>query len=534
MRSETSGLPTGLRAVFGLALAYLAAAAATMPWRLGSLWIARFTVPLALAAFVCGVALCVPRWRRRFVAVLRDGRIRISPSVVAALALAFALLLGRILLLRFVSLELNASDTTIYYDRPLEETLHGRLMYIASQEKSLFAMHGSYLILIFVPLYATAPSPLWLLGAHVLALAAAFAAGFALFRLVLNDDLAALLLAAAFPLHSNTASALQYGFHIEVFYPLGVFLLASALLRRRALGFAVAALLIALVKEDSILLLGGIALSLMLGRQRRPRWALAAGALGAASFLVTAYVVLPHFSGSAPGSLWYLSTWSDFGRTPAGAAAGIVARPGELVSKVARSGVADILEPLLLTPLAGGRSLVACLPAFAVYGTAGWEGISKFGTHYGLPVLPLVFVAAASGIRRLSRFRLRAPFRPALRFRRRLAAALVLVACAVDGAGYVFLRPHPARSEIATTLATLGDRPVRIQGSLYPHAGYPASRKYLDRQPQAGEAVLVAPGTNPFPLSAAEFSALVERLSADPLYRRSQTPGGLLLFVPRR
>ena len=42
----------------------------------------------------------------------------------------------------------------------------------------------------------------------------------------------------------------------------------------------------------------------------------------------------------------------------------------------------------------------------------------------------------------------------------------------------------------------------------------------------------MAPGTNPFPLTPGDLAALVGRLSSDPGYRRSETPGGLLLFTP--
>jgi hypothetical protein len=48
-----------------------------------------------------------------------------------------------------------------------------------------------------------------------------------------------------------------------------------------------------------------------------------------------------------------------------------------------------------------------------------------------------------------------------------------------------------------------------------------------------GESVLLAPGTSPFPFTAAEMTELIRRLDADPARARSETPHGLLLFSPR-
>src|SRR5262249_46619955 len=138
--------------------------------------------------------------------------------------------------------------------------------------------------------------------------------------------------------------------------------------------------------------------------------------------------------------------------------------------------------------------------------------------------LPFLFVAASQAIARLAR---RTP-------RQRTLALLLLLACAFDGAGYSLRRPHPGRRELPTLLASLGDRPARVQGSLYPHAGRAASRRVLDRAPVGrSEAVVLAPGSDPYPFTAKELAALARRLAADPDRERRETPGGLVAFVPR-
>jgi hypothetical protein len=203
----------------------------------------------------------------------------------------------------------------------------------------------------------------------------------------------------------------------------------------------------------------------------------------------------------------------------------MLTRPLYVAGALARSGIPHLLEPLLLLPLAGPEGLVAALPALVPYAAADYRPLHDFSLYYSMPVLAFLFVGATYGIARLAAS---AP-------RRRLAALAVLAVCALDGAGYTFPRANRLGGRIAPALASLGARPVRIQGSLYPRAGYSANRRALDRvRPLApDEAVLLAPTTNPWPFNRNELDALVVKLSADPHYVRTGDPRGLVLFVPR-
>jgi hypothetical protein len=117
---------------------------------------------------------------------------------------------------------------------------------------------------------------------------------------------------------------------------------------------------------------------------------------------------------------------------------------------------------------------------------------------------------------------------------RRVLSLLVLVLCAFDGGSYVVLRPDPARGDVAPALAPLGDLPVRMQGTLFPHAGYARQRRVLESADgiRPEEAVLLAPATSPYPLTRVELASLLARLSSDPGRVRRATPHGLVLFLP--
>jgi uncharacterized membrane protein len=528
-RQTAHRLPRGLQIYLGFVLAVLATFALTAPWQIGGRDVGRFSVVLWAAADLLAAALIVPAWRRALSQLLRGSEVRFSRRAVLLAAALAGLFLCRIVASRWVSLDINASDTTLYADRPIAETLHGNLLRCDFEDHSQLGNHASWLLLAFVPLYAVVASPLWLLLAHALAIAAAAAAGFLLFRSLLKDDLSAAFVAAAFLLNTYTAKAVQYAFHIEIFYPLAVFLLLGALWRRRAVLAGAALVLTLSIKEDSLLPILGIALWLAVF-ERRLRPAALIGLAAAAVFLFDTRIVMPHFSGSERA--WYAGYWASYGDSPSSAAIGILGHPIRAADDVARSGLRDLLEPLLFLPLAGPEGLLAAAPVLVPYAASNNEHISQFSIHYSLAAVPLLFFAAAMGVRRLSSVRSAGVAPERLRKRRRLWALALLLACALDGAGYTFPRARAVRNEIEPVLASIGGRPVRVQGSLYPRAGYARSRLYLDRAPAPEEAVLLCPDTNLYPYTREEMDALVRRLSSDSCYRRTETPGGLLLFTP--
>ncbi len=234
---------------------------------------------------------------------------------------------------------------------------------------------------------------------------------------------------------------------------------------------------------------------------------------------------MPHFSGDLPGRPWYASYWASWGESLPRAGFAMLTHPLRLALTLLHSGVPHLLEPLVLTPLAGPEGLVAALPALVPYGAADSRQLRDFALYYSMAVLPFLYIAASYGLRRVA----------GTPIRMRVGALIVLCMCALDGGSYTFQRPSPARAEIGPALASLGDRPVRVQGTLYPHAGYASRRRVLDKTHPIDhrEAVLLAPATNPYPFTPAEMDAFVRRLSADPGLVRSETPHGLILFVPR-
>ena len=367
-----------------------------------------------------------------------------------------------------------------------------------------------------------------MLGIQALAISSATAASWLLFRDLLHDDTAALVLSIAYLLNTYTAKTLQYVFHIEILYPPLLFLLIRFLLRRQSVPVAAATLLLLGIKEDALVPLLGICVALLLRRPRHWRTPALLLSAGLCVYMLSTRVVMPHAAGVAAGHPWYASYWGAFGATPLLAARGMLLHPLQVLRALWSSGIRDLLEPLLFLPLLGGTWLVAAIPALIVYGTASNPGIANFALYYSAPVLPLLFIAAAAGLRRLSRVL------PGTRLSRlewqRVIAFLVLGGCALDGAGYVFRKPNPRRLDVAAMIATRGSGTVRVQGSLFPHAGYALTTLPLDTL-TIYEAVLLDDSSDPYPFTRNEIRSL-EATLLERGYHRTVSRHGLVLLTP--
>ena len=522
--------PVGLRWFLAATAAFCAAFVLTGPWRIAEREVGRSTVLAAVVVALGLGALAIrPGWRSWVRLRLSAEDVRLSRRGLAIFGLAVAAVLGRVALSRFAALEVNAWDFSLYFDRPVESVLHGKGLYSELLKGSILGDDASFAMFAFVPLYAVVASPLWLVWAPAVAIAGAAAAAFLLFRDLFADDVAALLLSAAFVLHSATARAVQYVFHVEVFYPLAIFLSLWSLRRKHAVGFAAGMTLLLSLKEDALLPATVLALFALLMRADR-RWIAAAWVAAAAAFAVDYFVVLPGFSPSGGAKPWFSWYWARYGSSPLSAAVGIASHPLRAAADVVRSGIANLLEPLLFLPLAGFEGFLAVLPALIPYAVAQHGKLSRFSLYYSMPVLPFLFIAAGWGLARIARVL------PEKRIAFRAGALLVFAACALDGAGYVLARPRPERRAIRPLLASLApETPAYVQGALLPHAGYAPRFAVLDRGdavPDGVHGYLLHSDADPYPFSGRELAALLRTLDADPRYARRPAARGLVLYSP--
>jgi hypothetical protein len=525
------------RCLLVLAAALPVAFLLTGPWRIGGVEVRWLTWPLGGSVLLAlSAALVDPVGRRAAMHRILESDVTIARRWVWLAGLATGLVLARLTFAEFAALRVNAWDFSLFFDQPLQRTVHGEFLYSPFVGGCVLGVHRFWVLLLLVPLYALAASPCWLVAVQALAIAGAAVAAFFLFRKMAGDDVVAAAVAAGFVLNDYTARAVAYVFHPEILYPLALFILLWAYVERRPLAFAVAALGALSIKEDAVLVVGAFAVVAALVH-RRPRWGVPLAIAAVAAFLVDTAVSLPHFARAVAQGRWHAWYWQAFGATPLAAAWGMAEHPLRLLGAVTRSGAIPLLASLAFVPVIGWEWGVAAVPALLVYGSADHAQLAGLRLYYSMPVLALLFAAVPPGLLRLSRAGVSRAATPVLRTRLRVAALAVLLVCAFDGGGYALPAARPERGAFSSLLSLVpaGTATV-VQGALLPHAGYGGDLRVLDGgfRPSGREAVVLLAGADPFPLTRDGLVALIHRLTEDHRYRRFGGDDGPLLFLPAR
>ena len=487
-------------------------------------WVPLIRLPaLLLPPLLVALASARPwRWSAREVEAIAAWTP--SPRTVRIATLATAAVLTWIVLTRFRSGDINAVDFTVYFDRPIYQTAHGRLMYVETADlpdfshRSQFAVHAYYNLLIAAPLYRIAATPYWLLALSVAAVVLGAFHAFRIVRHLSRIGLVAAATAFAFVLNANTARTLLYGFHPEVLYAWFIPAAIDAAIHRRRWWFLAAVVAAATVKEDAILPLFALAVTLaaVAGVAPRDRWLYLAAppVIGLANLLAYYAWVLPIFASSS--NPVYAAFWRDYGPTPARALLGMLSRPLDVARAVATSGFPRVLMPHgALLPLVAWRWIAGIVPLVVLYGASSNAQVRDFGIYYSMVIVPFLTIGSAFGALTVARALLARE--PAARI---VAASVVFLAALLvygDRAGYSL---RPWRTEVAATphvIRSLAAEPVvLVQSALYPHAGYDArvvllTRETLSDPKYSGAATLLAPWLNAYPFAKGELDGLAAR-----------------------
>jgi len=484
-------------------------------------WLSLIRLPAVLVPVLAVTLVAARPWRWRADDLDAIAAWTPSRTTIGIASIVTAAALGWIVLSRFRSGDINAVDFTVYFDRPIYQTAHGRVMFVetadlpAFSHRSQFAVHAYYSLLLLAPLYRLAATPYWLLSLSVIAVVLGACHTFRIVRYVSGIGLVAAAAALAFVLNANTARTLLYGFHPEVLYAWFVPAAIDAAIHRRRWLFAIAVIAAATVKEDAIFPLFGLSVTLALAVGVRPkdRWLYLAAPPAIAAVNLAAYYawVLPLFATSS--NPVYAAFWSNYGSTPVRALFGMLSRPLDVARSVLTSGLLRVLLPHALLPLAGWRWVLGILPLVVLYGASANVQIRDFGIYYSIVTVPFLVPASAFGALAVARALLgrEAPARIA-------AAAMVALAALLvygDRAGYSL---RPWRPEVAAAPRVrerlASERAILVQSALYPHTGYDPrvvllTRETLGDVKYSGAPTLLAPGLDAYPFAKGELDALV-------------------------
>lgn len=491
----------------------------------------RFSVVLGVSFLIAGLWMRPWRWNdsewRRLL------EFDPSPRAVFIGALVSGLVLLWIVVTLFKGGHINGVDFTVYFDRPLYQTVQGRPLYVETTDEPAYervthlGVHGYWLMLPLSLLYLIYPTPLWPLAASVAAVVAGAVYILRIGRRAGFGGLMSCAAALAFMLNDNTARTLRYGFHPEVLFAWTVPWMLDAGLRGARWSYLAAAIACLLVKEDAVFPVFAVtvALAMMRGRAMAPP----ARVFFLAVPNVLAFVNLGVFfeyivpALSPRGGLEYSNFWTNYGPTPIRALLGMATHPLSVARDVLTSGLwTVVLPPFLFLPLIGWRWSLGILPLAIIFGASANDQLRQYGIYYAIYLVPFLTLAGAEGALAVAR-RLRHPARaiPA-------AAVLVFLGALAVGRGYAI---RPWRAEIAAAPRAIErlaqDGPVLVQSGLYPHAGYDERVQLLTphglRDPlNANAALVVAPAIGAYPFTQREMTWLLRR---PPI---AELPGGLV------
>lgn len=322
---------------------------------------------------------------------------REKPWLLASITLALAglVMLSGLAIARHQAYASGRQDLEIYV-QTLWNTAQGRpfaTTLLKSNELHL-AEHLALILLPLTPFYGLLPDPRALLIVQQLGLVVAAGPIWLAGRRLLGTPPAFFLL-AAFLLSPALGGIALDDFHPVALTAAPLAAAAWLLYRQRWRSGLALALASLLLEEEAALVVAGLGLWLLLTRRWRPGLGLLAA--GGGLLLAAALLIMPGYHhpatlGAAGGNR-ALNHFAELRGNPGGAAARLVGDRGAdaALSLLLPTGGLALLAPGLLTAL---------LPTSATLLLQ--DRLDTFHRHWIAPVLPLVWLAAAVGLRRLT------------------------------------------------------------------------------------------------------------------------------------
>lgn len=342
--------------------------------------------------------------------------------------------------------------------------------FVTLMGRNLFGDHSSLVLLFLVPFYWLVPGTSTLLVVQSFVVAAGAVPVFLFARRVLGSEPLACAVSVAWLAHPAVVGTTLENFHPDSFHGLFVPLALWAALERRWRIYAVAVILVLMVKEDAFLLVVplGVWVAVRLDRRR----GLATMLAGLSAAVVTMYLIMRPLTGVPTRNGW---------RVPFGGVEGFlretVTAPWNVVEYFLDGDKLTYLFQMTVPYLglflmSSGLAAVSSLVIFVNILSTYWYQYNV-DYHYSIVAVPALLFAAVHGISRFSVF-----------VQRRAVVGLIVVSClsSVLWSSHNLsfeARETPSENVAVTTgHEILHDLPPRVSASLYdplvPHAAHRA------------------------------------------------------------
>lgn len=423
-----------------------------------------------------------------------------------------------------------------HFDYALWNASHGRGLDISIIEKgsyfrNLLGNHFALFLFVLSPFYWISESHLWPSLFQVMAMIGFFVTLRAFTIYSFQDHPLkkgiGLLVSWAMVFSPLAISTFRYEFHVEIFYFMLVIFcwmnLQKCLEERNKKNVTLAFLSVLLmlsVKEDSCLILLGMALALSF-RSLKVAIALALFSLG--TFYSLVKIAMPAFTlFKAPES--FLVFWGRYGHTLNEIILNMLSRPDKIFVDIFTTPILYKMMGLaLLLPLMSPFAL-AYLPLFALHFTAS-DFMRHLGLYYGASFVGMLSLGIVLGLKRWES--------PKNYF---FIFFLLIAQNSYKVGNLVFPSPHPSYQSLSIDLKDFNpDSKTIIQGHLLPLAPY--SLKYtrlwnqdLKEITTEFKTIILHPQVEAYPLHLEERDKLISEMKNDPHFTLTQLESGLLIF----
>ncbi len=299
---------------------------------------------------------------------------------------------------KFVAMNSNSGDTAILVNA-FWHTIHGRLFYSTYMGMSHLGIHATYVMLLFVPVFALAPSAYTLFLVQTLMISVSGLVFFCLARRVTGDLRAASLMTVAYLFYPSVVTNHVNQIHFEHF---ALPFLMGALLcleEKRFWGFLVCVLLAMSAVENIFITVVGIAVYALVSR-RGAKWCVAPLALAMIYTAFVFHMATPHFSA---GKAYFVGSYfGELGNTPGEALLTLLRRPQYFLEILTSPDrliyLVEMLQPLLLLIPFGSWGWLVAAPSLGTNLVIPDSAFRVVAWHFNPTTGAMLCVAALLGL----------------------------------------------------------------------------------------------------------------------------------------
>lgn len=450
----------------------------------------QFRNPILILLFVTSGACLLNR------NLFKDLRRDLNPSLLRKIILlVYGLAFLKATTLDFLSFNVHGLDGSIY-DYAMMNTLRGRFMESVNGVNH-FGIHATPILFLLLPFHALFHSPLFALFLHPIVL---WIGAYLFDRCMAAREIDGWSRLGFLFAYLNSiwiSRTLHYSFHLEIFYPVAVFLIDRSLWLKgnvtRSLSFWASALLLLSIKEDAPFHLIALVFAYFLIGKTKVAHLLVSIALSAAVAVLYLKWVVPLNAPS--GTYRFASSAAGAGKNFSEAAMTLLRDPGHLLFRYFTGEWWDLILPSLGLLLTNPFFWIASAPLLGLYSLAGDSQMFSVTIYYAIPLVAPFFLGLLTGYTRIRQKW------------RNLAVVFSVLGVSVIGSGYLIFRKadiHAWRTVHADLVKLPKEASLCAAGVLVPQLPYGNIRLLdLDCLDSGEYALIPAPDSsiNRYPIS---------------------------------